>query len=257
MSRGIRSHIRPLCPSRHFAAPPSQVAGGREDDTANRPTSGARRHLEPFWALGAVERGCPCTPSPGGPPPSPQAGTAGDADANVALFLERDQGPPLRAARGERMRSVDAIDDPSARCRSGRADLLAQEAVTSACCLDDLLKRLLDLAIGGGNRRPVGLDHEGNGSRREVPRRNLVSSVREVQREPQVVEHVSQLALILGTSSAIALTTACHPGSSKRTSFPVRVVSVAIETFRSTTRHSTAHMRYRPERSMIEAAAWA
>src|SRR5262249_57471944 len=83
-----------------------------------------------------------------------------DADGDLALLLERDQGRPDRDVAHEVLRAVDRIDDPARRGVARAAELLAEEAVLGKCSAEDLDDRSLGLAVGLGHRRSVGLEDD-------------------------------------------------------------------------------------------------
>lgn len=163
----------------------------------------ARTWSRDSWADTPRRRACRGSPDgtwpvqapwpPGCPPTRSQPRARRDADQDVPVFLEGDQGSPGRSTRHEGSRSVDAIDDPRARRLAFvKAEFFTQEAVTRSLLRHYRPQRLFDLHIGVGDLAAVCLPVDREISAGEPGRRDVVGHVRQPMRQREIVSHPEQ-----------------------------------------------------------------
>ena len=92
-----------------------------------------------------------------GVPAAVKGGRRDDAEAELAVLLERDQRRPDRDPARVVPCAVDRIDDPPAAAAAEGAELLAEQAVIRALDREPLPDHRLDRPVGLGHRGQVGL----------------------------------------------------------------------------------------------------
>jgi hypothetical protein len=121
-----------------------------------------------------------------------ERGEVDDADDGLVAHLDADERPVQRHAAHERARPVERVDDPAdGRRPRGLALLLAEDRVVGEGAADDPPHLGLGLAVGGRQRRAVGLPLDRDAGV-EVPERPLAAGQRGLDRD---VEEVAERRL--------------------------------------------------------------
>ena len=132
-------------------------------------------------------------PSANAPPPRtahqrvPERGRGHDADAQLAVLLEREQRRPDRHAADVVLGAVDRVDDPPAaasrpRCRTPRRG--PRRPGRAAC--QPVADQLLGRVVGLGDRGEVGLGLDLQVVRAEAAQRDLVGVGGELEGEGEI-----------------------------------------------------------------------
>ena len=165
---------------------------------------GQRRVLEAAYVGDVALRGLeqraagPRAVAGRGPPAPLELRGRDDAEHDLVVDGERDQGGPDGDAADEVLGAVDRVHDPAPLAVAGRALLLAGDGVPRPDPRQGAADGLLDGLVGVGDRRQVGLAHDVQVEGLEPVRGRGVRIIGEDVREAQivgVVRHASHTIL--------------------------------------------------------------